>query len=46
MISCYANEIEMKSFKAKKNEKKERQKGEDQTGLIQDENKTKFSLVK
>ena len=31
VISCYANEIEMKGFNAKMKKKKERQKGEGQT---------------
>ena len=43
VISWYAYEIEMKGFNAKmkKNEKKKAKQG-----LIQDENKTKFGLVK
>ena len=45
VISCYANEIEMKGFNAK-NEKKKTKKGKAKQGLIQYENKTKFGLVK
>ena len=45
VISCYANEIEMKGFN-EKNEKKESKKGEGQTRPYTRENKTKFSLVK
>ena len=44
VISCYANEIEMKGFNAKM--KKKNKKGKAKQGLIQDENKTKFGLVK
>ena len=45
MISCYANEIEMKDFNAKMKKRKTK-KGKAKQGLIQDENKTKFGLVK
>ena len=45
VINCYANEIEIKGFNAK-NEKKKSKKGKAKQGLIQDENKTKFGLVK
>ena len=47
MISCYANEIEMKGFDAKKEKKKKKKAktGKAKQGLIQDENKTKFGLV-
>ena len=43
VISCYANEIEMKGFNAKK---KKAKKGKAKQGLIQDKDKTKFDLVK
>ena len=47
MISCYANEIEMKGFNAKmKKKQKETKKGKAKQGLIQDKDKTKFGLVK
>ena len=47
VISCYANEIEMKDFNAKnEKKKKENQKGKAKQGLIQDKDKTKFGLVK
>ena len=47
VISCYANEIEMKGFNTKmKKKKKKAKKGKAKQGLIQDENKTKFSIVK
>ena len=48
VISCYANEIEMKGFNAKneKKKKKKAKKGKAKQGLIQDENKTKFGLMK
>ena len=41
VISCYVNEIEMKGFNAKMKKKRKAKQG-----LIQDENKTKFGLVK
>ena len=43
VISCYANEIEMKGFNAKMKKKKKKKAKQ---GLLQDENKTKFGLVK
>ena len=51
VISCYANEIEMKDFNAKmkkkkKKRKKAKKKGKAKQGLIQDKDKTKFGLVK
>ena len=48
LISCYATEIKMKSFNAKMKKKKKRKakKGKTKQGLIQDENKTKFDIVK
>ena len=52
VISCYANEIEMKGFNAKeKNKKKQKtkktaKKGKAKQNLIQDENKTKFGMLK
>ena len=45
VISYYANEIEMKGFNEKM-KKKKTNKGKAKQGLIQDENKTKFGLVK
>ena len=45
VISCYANEVEMKGFNAKMKKKKVK-KGKAKQGLIQDENKTKFDLMK
>ena len=45
VISCYENEIEMKGFNAKMKKKKAK-KGKAKQGLIHDENKTKFGLVK
>ena len=45
VISCYANEIEMKGFIAKMKKKKAK-KWKAKQSLIQDENKTKFGLVK
>ena len=45
VISCYANKIEMRGFKAKMKKKKAK-KMKAKQGLIQDENKTKFGLVK
>ena len=44
MISCYANEIEIKGFNAKMEKKAKKKKVKQD--LIQDENKTKFGLVK
>ena len=44
VISCYANEIEMKGFNAKM--KKKSKKGKAKQSLIPDKNKTKFGLVK
>ena len=46
MISCYANEIEMKGYNAKTKKKKKTKKGKAKQGMIQDENKTKFGLLK
>ena len=45
VISCYAYEIEMKGFNEKIKKEKPK-KGKAKQGLIQDENKTKFGLVK
>ena len=45
VISCYANEIEMKGFNAKMKKKKAK-KGKAKQGLIRDKDKTKFALVK
>ena len=45
VISCYANEIEMKGFNAKMKKKKAK-KGRAKQGLIQDKDKIKFGLVK
>ena len=42
VISCYANEIEMKRFNAKMKKKKKAKKGKAKQGLIKYENKTKF----
>ena len=44
VISCYANEIEIKGFNVRM--KKKSKKGKAKQGLIQDKNKTKFGLVK
>ena len=44
VISCYANEIEMRGFNVKMKKKAKKMKAKQ--GLIQDENKTKFGLVK
>ena len=41
VISCYANEIEMKGFNAKMKKKKAK-KGKTNQGLIQDKDKTKL----
>ena len=48
VISCYANEIEIKGFNAKKMKKKKKKakKGKAKQCFIQDENKTKFGLMK
>ena len=46
VISCYANERGMKSFNVKMKKKKKTKKGKAKQGLIQDENKTNFGLVK
>ena len=46
VISCYANEIEMKGFNAKNEKKKKVKNGKAKQGLTQDENKTKFGIVK
>ena len=46
VISCYANEIEMKGFNTKMKKKKKAKKGKAKQGLIQDKHKTKFGLVK
>ena len=45
VISCYAHEIEMKGFNAKMKKRKSK-KGKAKQGLIQDDNKSKFGLVK
>ena len=45
VISCYANEIEMRGFNAKMKKKKGK-KMKAKQGLIQDGNKTKFGIVK
>ena len=45
VISSYANKIEIKGFNAKMKKMKGK-KGKAKQGLIQDENKTKFGLVK
>ena len=45
VISCYANEIEMKDFNAKMKKRKAK-KGKAKQGLIQNENKTKFGIMK
>ena len=40
VISCYANEIEIKGFNAKIQKKKKAKKGNGKQGLIQDKDKT------
>ena len=45
VISCYANEIEMKGFNAKIKKEKPK-KGKAKQGSIQDEKKTEFDIVK
>ena len=44
VISCCANKIEMKGFNAKMKKKVKKEKAKQD--LIQDENKTKFGLLK
>ena len=46
VISYYANEIEMKGFNAKMKKKKKTKKGKAKQCLIQDDNKTKFGIVR